>query len=319
MPLHRLAVVALLLAAPACSSEILGDPDDCAGKCDGYRSAGKTGILYVPQYDHSSKWRTDGEWGVASAQKAADRLAERGWGEVEVIPVTRIEEMLRDLEARAALELTYDFVGTVSHSTRGGPVFDDPTNARKTVQAGWTWYGFDQPVSTLEDGGPVDLDGLKELTSRLAAVIEPDGRIIFAGCNTARESIASAPRSKPVRSAYAQGTPFFMQGVSAPRRYKTYVHAVADLSGRLTQGANTRMSLGLTADILETLYFGGAGAGTLPSFYTSVLSIGAPQVAIDALDGSYEYEDGEDAFGATGACDEADECATGDASMEAEE
>jgi hypothetical protein len=306
-----LAAPLALAACDAADDPEGGGPAVCHGKCDD--DGPRMGLLYAPQYEHSAHWRQDGRFGLEQATAAADAMAAAGWGTIEVVPVDGIEAMLADLEARAEEKLQYDLIGTVSHATRGGPVFDDTTDTRSTVQAGWSWFGFDEPISKLENGGPVDITGLEELTSRLAAVSAPDGRITFFGCNTGRQTIASVPRSKPVNSAYAEGTPFFIEGEATPRRYKTYVHAIADLTGRLTQGSNTRMSLELTTSILETLYYGGGdGTGGLPTFYTSVLPADAKADMLAGVD-AYTFDAAEGVYEATGGCDEAsDACASAD-------
>jgi hypothetical protein len=267
----------------------------------------RRGLLYAPQYTHSSQWRTDGEWGLENANAVKDYLEGKGWAGVEVVPVWSIEEMLADLDERPDNDM--DMIGTVSHAGRGGPLFADSTKTRNTVQAGWSWFGFETPVSELENGGPVDIIGLGEVTTRIQRVLRPDGNVIFVGCKTGLVDEPGRSRYAPVTSAYAQGVPFFMPDSDPAKRYKTYVHAVADLTGRRVYGSKVRMTLGLAESVFKTIYYGGsAGTGAIPSFYISVLpgdakadQLTGANMTYDAAEGAWSIEGDCDPW--SGACD----------------
>lgn len=311
--------VSLAAASTGCAISGPGIDDDAAcqgGKCD---DAGpRRGLLYAPLYTHSNQWRIDGQYGLDEARRAARTLEARGWASVEVVPVRSLDAMLADLDRRD--EFSYDLVGTVSHAGRGGPLFDDSTDTRTTVQAGWSWFGPTQ-ISRRENGGPVDLRGLEQLTDRLKRVVSPSGKIVFSGCKTAAQTISSVPRSSAVTSAYAQGTPFFIPGRMPATRYKTYVHAIADLTNRITLGSKVRMNLNLTDDVLETIYYGGEhGSGGVPSSYISVLPGDAKADIIENIDRTYVFDTTEGVYVADGGCDEwSGECDTEDPRWDLEE
>jgi hypothetical protein len=315
----HLAAAAALISVTACDAAL--DEPECAGQCDELfdQQPGRTrhAILYASQYDHSRQWRGDGEFGFAQADVAATALRDSGWGTVEVIPVRGPQAVLDDLATRNTAGV--DLIGFVAHTNRGGPIFDDVTNARNTVQFGWTWFGKDQPVSVLPDGGPVRTAGLLLLTDELKRVLPADGEVFFSGCRSGDTTDPHPSRAKPVTSTFRQGTPFFQDGgdgsAAGAKRFATFLHAVSTLTGRIAHGSKVRMSLALTDDALVRVANGEPGPN-----YLSVLPIAKKTDQVKAHGMVYTWEPTEAVYVATGSCakDTAD-CATVGEAWEASE